>query len=56
MARSTSTSAPVAPPGHEKNWVKTLAGRGWFPLLRFYGPLQPFFDKTRKPDDIEEVK
>ena len=47
---------PVAPPGHEKNWVKTVAGRGWFPLLRFYGPLQPFFDKTWRPDDIEEVK
>jgi hypothetical protein len=43
---------PNAPAGHENNWIKTVAGRGWFPLLRFYGPLQPFFDKTWKPDDI----
>jgi hypothetical protein len=36
--------------------VKTVEGRGWFPLLRFYGPLQAFFDKTWKPNDIIEVK
>jgi hypothetical protein len=34
------------------NWIQTTAGRGWFVLLRFYGPLEPFFDKTWKPDDI----
>ncbi|OLL28752.1 hypothetical protein BTH42_26325 [Burkholderia sp. SRS-W-2-2016] len=44
--------APQAPAGHEKNWVRTLPGKGWFPLVRFYGPLKPFFDKSWKPDDI----
>ena len=29
-------------------------GRGWFALFRFYGPLEAFFDKTWKPDDIVE--
>lgn len=43
---------PNAPNGKEKNWIKTVEGKGWFPLIRFYGPLQPFFDKTWKPDDI----
>lgn len=47
---------PEAPQGKEKNWIKTVGGKGWFPLLRFYGPLQPFFDKTWKPADIVEVK
>lgn len=47
---------PKAPAGKEKNWVETVPGKGWFTLLRFYGPLQPFFDKTWKPDDIELVK
>jgi hypothetical protein len=46
---------PNAPSGREKNWIQTVEGVGWFPLLRFYGPLQPFFDKTWKPDDIVEV-
>jgi len=26
------------------------------PLVRFYGPLQPFFDQSWKPEDIVEVK
>jgi hypothetical protein len=47
---------PNAPRGNEKNWIRTVPGVGWFPLLRFYGPLQPFFEKTWKPDDIVEVK
>ena len=47
---------PAAPAGHEKNWIQTKAGKGWFVLFRFYGPLEPFFDKSWKPDDIVEVK
>ncbi|WP_454763997.1 DUF1254 domain-containing protein [Cupriavidus campinensis] len=47
---------PRAPQGKEKNWVQTVEGKGWFPLLRFYGPLQPFFDKSWKPGDIEETR
>ena len=47
---------PTAPTGKEKNWIKTVPGKGWFVLVRFYGPLEPFFDKSWKPSDIEEVK
>jgi hypothetical protein len=43
---------PSAPVGKEKNWVKTLPGKGWFTYIRFYGPLEPFFAQTWKPDDI----
>ena len=43
---------PSAPGGKEKNWVKTLPGKGWFTQFRFYGPLEPFFEQTWKPDDI----
>ncbi len=43
---------PRAPKGREKNWVKTLPGKGWFPYLRLYGPLEPCFDETWRPDDI----
>jgi hypothetical protein len=47
---------PRTPPAPEPNWIKTIEGRGWFPLLRFYGPLEPFFDQSWKPDDIEEMR
>ena len=33
-----------------------MPGKGWFVLFRFYGPLEPFFDKTWKPADIERTK
>jgi len=46
---------PSAPAGKERNWVKTLPDRGWFPILRFYGPLQPFFDKSWRAEDIVET-
>ena len=47
---------PKAPTGKESNWVQTWPGKGWFVILRLYGPLQPFFDKTWRPSEIEEVK
>jgi len=46
---------PKAPTGQEKNWVQTMPGKGWNVLLRLYGPLEPWFDKTWKPGDIELV-
>ncbi len=36
-------------------WIQTIHGRGWFVLLRLYGPLEPFFDKTWQPNEIELV-
>jgi len=43
------------PPGQKKNWIRTLPDRGWFPLVRFYGPLEPFFDRSWKLNDVEKV-
>ncbi|HKE86355.1 MAG TPA: DUF1254 domain-containing protein [Vicinamibacterales bacterium] len=47
--------SPEMPKGQEKNWIRTVPGRGWFPIFRFYGPLEPFFDKTWKLNDIEKL-
>jgi hypothetical protein len=47
---------PVAPKGHEANWVQTVPDKGWSVLLRLYGPLQPWFDKTWKPGEFELLK
>jgi hypothetical protein len=43
---------PQPPAGHEDNWVQTVPGKSWFPMLRLYGPLHPWFDKTWQPSDI----
>jgi hypothetical protein len=47
---------PVAPQGHEGNWIQTIPGKGWFTFFRLYGPLQPWFDQTWKLPDIERVQ
>jgi hypothetical protein len=39
----------------EGNWIQTTEGKGWFPILRLYSPLQPFFDKSWRPSEIEVV-
>ena len=40
---------PAAPAGKEKNWMQTVPGKGWNTILRLYGPLEPWFDKTWRP-------
>lgn len=47
---------PEAPEGQEDNWIQTVPGKGWNTILRLYGPLEPWFDKTWQPGDIELVK
>jgi hypothetical protein len=47
---------PKAPAGMEHNWVQTIPGKGWFMILRLYGPLEPWFDKTWRPGEIELEK
>jgi hypothetical protein len=43
------------PAGQDKNWIQTVPGRGWFPIFRFYGPLEPFFDRTWQLPDIDKL-
>jgi hypothetical protein len=47
---------PKAPAGKEPNWVQTIPGKAWFMILRLYGPLEPWFKQTWRPDDIVLVK
>ena len=44
---------PKAPAGKESNWVQTVPGKGWNVVLRMYGALQPWFDKTWRPGELE---
>jgi hypothetical protein len=47
---------PKAPAGKENNWVQTMPGKGWSVIFRLYSPLEPWFDKTWRPGEIELVK
>ena len=44
---------PKAPMGKKNNWIETVPGKSWFVILRLYGPLEPWFDKSWRPGDIE---
>ena len=46
---------PTAPSGKEGNWLATVAGKGYFAVLRLYGPTVAAIDKSWKPGDIEKV-
>ncbi|MGE6784561.1 DUF1254 domain-containing protein [Ensifer adhaerens] len=48
---------PTQPNGVARgNWIQTDPKKGWFTLLRLYGPLPSFFDKTWRPSEVELVK
>ncbi len=44
--------SPNAPVGFENNWLQTIPGKSWFVILRVYGPLKPWIEKTWIPGEI----
>jgi hypothetical protein len=44
----------VPPDGLETNWIPT-GGKRPLPAFRFYGPDEPFYNKTFKIADFERV-
>jgi hypothetical protein len=38
------------------NWIQTMPGKGFFPCLRLYSPLEPFFSKQWRPSEVELVR
>ena len=47
---------PQAPAGKESNWLATVPGKGYFAVLRLYGPTEPAMDRSWKPGDLEKVR
>jgi hypothetical protein len=47
---------PAAPAGKEGNWQATVPGKGYFAILRLYGPTEAAINKSWKPGDIELLK
>jgi hypothetical protein len=48
--------AGSAPEGLEANWIETVPGKGFYPMLRFYSPTAGLFDGTWTLPDVELVK
>jgi hypothetical protein len=46
---------PQPPPGKDANWIQTISGKGWYVGLRLYGPLEPWFDQSWRPGELELV-
>ncbi len=46
---------PDKPTGKEKNWVRTIPGKGWFTTLRMYGPTEEAFSTYKLPN-IEKIR
>jgi hypothetical protein len=47
---------PKAPRGYENNWLETVPAKSWFVILRIYGPLEPWIEKTWRPGEVELVE
>ena len=47
---------PQAPAGKQANWLATVSGKGYFAVLRLYGPTEVAINKSWKPGDIEREK
>ena len=44
---------PTAPAGKSGNWLATVPGRGYFAILRLYGPTETAINNAWKPGDFE---
>ncbi|BBO03378.1 DUF1254 domain-containing protein [Bradyrhizobium ottawaense] len=48
---------PTQPAGVKRgNWIQTDPKKGWFVILRLYSPLEPFFTKSWRLSEVEQVK
>jgi hypothetical protein len=47
---------PKAPQGKKQNWLATIPGRGYFAIIRLYGPTEAAITKSWKPGDIVKTK
>jgi hypothetical protein len=45
-----------APAGKEGNWLATPPGRGYFVIIRLYGPTEAAINKSWVPGDVEMLK
>ena len=44
---------PEPPAATDVNWLRTIPGKSWFPILRLCGPLEAWFDQSWRPGEIQ---
>jgi hypothetical protein len=54
IQNDTTQAQPLPMTG--KNWLATVPGKGYFAVLRLYGPTEPALTKTWKPGDVTKMK
>ncbi len=47
---------PKVPAGKEDMWLQTIPGKGWWSVVRIYGPTGAAFDGTWQLNDFVEIK
>jgi hypothetical protein len=47
---------PQSPSGKEANWLPTVPGKGYFVILRLYGPTEAAFNKSWRPGGVEKIQ
>ena len=47
---------PDEPAGKENHWVRTMPDKGWFAVVRMYGPEKAIFDGTYRLPDMERTE
>ena len=47
---------PKAPEGKTANWLSTVPGKGYFAILRLYGPTEAAIQRSWKPGDFEQIR
>jgi len=47
---------PKVPEDKAGNWLATIPGKGYFAVLRLYGPTEAALNKSWKPGDFEKLK
>ena len=47
---------PKAPKGKKANWLPTAPERGFFAILRLYGPQEAAIDYSWKPGDLVKIR
>ena len=47
---------PESTRGKAGNWLATVPGKGYFTILRLYGPTEAALDKSWKPGDIVKTE
>ncbi|GAA1846217.1 DUF1254 domain-containing protein [Microbacterium koreense] len=49
------TFGPEPPSERVGNWIQTVPSKSWYAIMRLYGPLKSWFDKSWVPNDIERI-